>query len=272
MATKDLKLRRPDRCVQCAVEIPAGVIAHWDSSDRTVTCLVCAEPAGAPAAEVVRETEVGDGVAGASIGHEHERRRALRQQRVREAHPHIGGVLLALSSPPQHEEAFRVGEAGEIAVAAALERAVGKVAGVVLHNRRMPGGRGDIDHIAIVPSGIYVIDAKAVQGKVELRRPWFKPPRLLIGGRDRTHYLDGLDRQTQAVRATLEAACRAPVPVQGALCFTHADLPLLRLAEARGHLLIYRKTLAKRLTATGSLDGDALRALSATIAAALRAA
>ena len=59
---------------------------------------------------------------------------------------------------------------------------------------------------------------------------------------------------------------------KGALCFIHADLPLLRPVEARGHLLLYGMALAKRLTTSGPLDGDTLMALSATIAAALRPA
>jgi hypothetical protein len=32
----------------------------------------------------------------------------------------------------------------------------------------MPGGRGDIDHIAIAQSGIYVINAKALAGPVRV--------------------------------------------------------------------------------------------------------
>lgn len=105
----------------------------------------------------------------------------------------------------------------------------------------MPGGRGDIDHITIVPSAIYVIDTKAVTGKVEIRSRWFKPPRLFIGGRDRTSYLDGLDLQITAVRDALQITEYGAAPVQAVLCFTRADLPRLRAVEMRGHLLLYRK-------------------------------
>jgi hypothetical protein len=123
-----------------------------------------------------------------------------------------------------------------------------------------------------VPSGVYVIDAKAVKGKIEVRSRWFKPPLLFIAGRDRTKYLDGLDRQTHAVREAIEAGGHAPVPVQGALCFTHADLPLLRTAELRGHLLIYRRPLTKRLAAPGAVDSAAMKDLASAIAGALRPA
>jgi Nuclease-related domain len=40
-----------------------------------------------------------------------------------------------------------------------------------LHNRRMPSGRGDIDHLAIAPTGVWVIDTKDWKGKVEISAP-----------------------------------------------------------------------------------------------------
>ncbi|MFZ0040673.1 MAG: nuclease-related domain-containing protein [Solirubrobacteraceae bacterium] len=167
---------------------------------------------------------------------------------------------------------MRQGEQGEIDSAAAIEKAVEKVGGVALHNRRMPGGRGDIDHITIVPSGIYVIDTKAVTGKIEIRSRSLKPPVLFIGGRDRTTYLDGLDRQIKAVRDALQSTEYRSVPVQAVLCFTQAGLPLLRTTEMRGHLLLHPKTLAKRLTASGPLHSEHRAPLAACLTAALRPA
>lgn len=237
-----------------------------------VTCASCLPNAAVPTVVDAGEPPVDSGRPGASLAREYERRHANRERRVRQAHPHIGRLLLACNDEPQHQKAFRRGEHGEIGVAASVDKAVEKVGGVVLHNRRMPGGRGDIDHIAIVPSGIYIIDAKAVSGKVEVRSHWVKAPLLFIGGRDRTKYLDGLDRQTQAVRDTVEASGCGSVPVQGALCFTKADLPLLRTVEMGGHLLLHRKALGKRLTASGPLDSEHRAALSSRLNAALRPA
>jgi nuclease-like protein len=230
VSAKRLKLRRPDSCTRCETQLPAGVIAVWDRESQTVTCIPCLEGPPAPADVDAHPSPVDNDRPGASLAREYERRRSNRERRVRAAHPHIGGLLLAWNGEPQHQRAFRLGEQGEIDVAASIEQAVAKVAGVALHNRRLPGGRGDIDHIAIVPSGIYVIDTKAVTGKVEIRSRWFKPPRLFIGGRDRTKYLDGLDRQVTAVRNALQSTEYGSAPVQAVLCFTQADLPLLRPA------------------------------------------
>jgi hypothetical protein len=46
-----------------------------------------------------------------------------------------------------------------------LSAAVGD-AGVVLHDRAVPRGRANIDHIAVVPSGVWVIDTKRYRGRV----------------------------------------------------------------------------------------------------------
>ncbi len=56
----------------------------------------------------------------------------------------------------------------------------------------MPGSRANIDHLAVAPSGVYVIDAKRYKGKIEVRRPLFGKSKLLIASRDKTKLLDGL--------------------------------------------------------------------------------
>jgi hypothetical protein len=275
MPAKRLKLRRPDTCIICSAELSTGTVASWDREARTITCVACVAGGGAPPVPTDHPPAPADDEGeqpGASLAREYGRRQSNRERRVREAHPHIGRLLLAWNDEPQHQRAFRQGEQGEVDVALAVAKAVDKVNGIVLHNRRMPGGRGDIDHIAIVPSGVYVIDAKAVTGTVEVRSRWFKPPLLFIGGRDRTTYLDGLDRQIQAVREIIEATGDQPVSVRGALCFTKADLPLLRTVEMRGYILLYRKALAKRLVAPGPLTADRCHGLAASLSTCLRPA
>lgn len=188
---------------------------------------------------------------GASLAREYERRRSNRERRVRDAHPRISGLILACSSEPQRQKAFHQGEQGELEVATA----VAKVDGVVLHNRRMPGGRGDIDHIAIVPSGIYLIDAKAVTGKVEICSRWFKPPLLFIAGRDCTRYSTG-----STVRPGRSARPSSQPAMSLSRCAERTasprELSLLRTVELRGHLLLCRKALAKRLGVPGPIAAN----------------
>lgn len=78
-----------------------------------------------------------DGQAGASARREGERRKAKREAAVRERHPRMGGVILALQDAPQHERSWARGAGGEELVEEALKKHCPHVQ--VLHDRRIPG-------------------------------------------------------------------------------------------------------------------------------------
>lgn len=232
---RTLTLRRPAVCAICGLEFAAGETAQWDRARRTTRCLA---HAGAPAQPLAASAHVPPpvpaqvtGVAGGSAQAEYERRRARREQRVRDAHPVIGGLILALSDEPQHVTAWRQGAVGERAVARRLDQLVAR--GVeVLHDRRIPGTKANIDHIAVSTSGVYVIDAKNYTGAV--RVDWegglLSPRRykLLVGRRDATKLVTGVQRQVQLVRDALAGDARLPedTAVTGVLAFFEADWPL----------------------------------------------
>lgn len=268
MPSRTLKLRRADVCAVCGKDLQTGETGWWDPAAKTVTCSDCHDLAVA-GADVDDSAPPDRGTAGASAGREHERRRTKRETRVRNAHPHIGGLLLWLTDEPQHQRAFKTGQLGEVAVGESLEKRTAEGPAVILHDRRMPLGRGNIDHIAVAPTGVYVIDAKAHSGTVRVDRPLFGAARLRIAGRDKTLLLDGLDRQVAAVRAALDGSDYASVGVQGVLCFTNAELPMLRTLTMRGHLLLYRKSVAKRLSAAGNLQPAEIALIVRTIATRL---
>lgn len=190
----------------------------------------------------------------------------IARNAVRAKHPRIAGVILALSDEPQHQVAFRQGARGETAVADLLERRTADGPAVLLHDRRMPRGRGNIDHLAVAPTGIYVIDAKNITGDVRVHSPWFGDPRLMVGRRDRTSLIDGLDRQVAAVRAALGES--EEFPIHGVLCFTKADIRG-RKPTIRSHALLYRRALARRLNARGPLDAAAIDGIADALSRAL---
>jgi hypothetical protein len=207
-----------------------------------------------------RDPDFDLGTAGASGRREYERRRANRESKVREEHPHIGGLLLKVKEQPQHEKAWETGAAGEEALAAFLARRCPDV--LVLNDRRMAEGRANIDHLAVTPSGIYVIDAKRYKGKIEVRKPFIGEEKLVIGGRDKTKLIEGLSKQADAVRAGL-AVIEKHVPVSACLCFISPEgqsggsgIPLLRTLSVSGFPLLYPRRLAKRLNQPGALGGD----------------
>jgi hypothetical protein len=114
VAAKSLKLPRADTCVIGAASLPAGTCAWWDQTARTVTCATCHASVAVPArpSEGATEPELDRGQPGGSLAREYERRRRRREESTRAAHPHLGGLLLALREPPQYETAFRRGEQG----------------------------------------------------------------------------------------------------------------------------------------------------------------
>jgi hypothetical protein len=142
----------------------------------------------------------------------------------------------------------------------------------MLHDRRMPHSRANIDHIALAPSGVYVIDTKRYKGKIRVHRPLFGAPKLKIGGRDQTRLLDGLAKQVAAVRAALADAA-IDIPVRGCLCFVSPEgflaesgLPLLWTLEINGYPLYYPRRLAKRLNARGPVTAQQLQRAHARLA------
>ena len=201
------------------------------------------------------------GFAGASARREGERRRHNREQWTRARHPRIGWLLLALQKEPQHERSWGSGADGEAAVARGLAKRCPPPV-VLLDDRGMPGSRANIDHIAVAPTGIWVIDAKNHKGKVEVRTPLFGRAKLRINGRDQTKLADGLGKQVAAVEAVVAGAA----PVHGAFCFVRADMPLLRTLKFRGYPLLYRKKLAKKLNSRGSLSAERIREVAALLA------
>jgi len=278
VAVRQLALKRDDVCAACGERVAAGERATWDSSMKRVTCLDCHPASARPAAAAAVEASAShdhdhDGAAaaaadvgrpGASAQREYERRRMNRIEETHARHPRIGGLLLAVRSAPQHEVAFRSGAEGE-----REEARTASSPALFLHDRRMPQERGNIDHLAITASGVYVIDAKNHKaGKVRIENPLFGKARLVIDGRDHTRLIDGLDRQVAAVSAHL-ASAQIDVPVVGVLCFTKADLPLLGTMKMRSHLVLYPKAAAKRINAPGPLGETQIRDLAAMLAGAL---
>jgi hypothetical protein len=203
------------------------------------------------------------GTAGASARREHDRRKAKRGAAVRRRHPRIGGIILALRDAPRQETAWASGGAGEQHVERALTQRCPEV--VVLHDRRIPGSRANIDRIAITASGVWVIDAKRYKGKVQVTRPLFGEPALTIGGRDQTKLVSGLAKQVALVTNVVRRV-GADVCVGGCLCFVDGELPMFGTPTIGGFSIVGSKGLAKKLKAAGPISVGTVAILSDALA------
>lgn len=163
-----MRLRYAGVCRLCGVELPARTEAVYERSTKTVRCLTClGSDSAIPTVEA--ESVVPDaGVPGWSARREYERRQAKREERIRTKHPKLGGLILALSDDPQSTKAWDTGALGEERLGARLTELSNEHLRV-LHDRRIPGTKANIDHLAVTPTGVYVIDAKRHRGRPHLK-------------------------------------------------------------------------------------------------------
>lgn len=257
LPVKKLPLRRADACVVCGRALDAGVEALWHRGPRVVTCLGCRLD-GAP---------VVTGEAGGSALREFERRQKRREDHARERLGGLGVVLARIVDPPPTTQAWKRGGDGERRVGARLEKLLAGSEVRLLHDRLVPGGgRQNIDHIAIGPGGVTVIDTKNYRGNVRVQRVGglFSPQRtiLSINGRDQTKLVTGVESQVELLRSALAVAGGAEMDVRGALCLANVDgLPLIGHPSLRGIMIDGAKTAARLARRPGALSADCIEHL-----------
>ncbi len=146
----------------------------------------------------------------------------------------------------------------------------------VLHDRRIPGTRANIDHIVVSPAGVFVIDAKNYNGRVEQRDVggWLKADlRLYVGGRDRTKLIAGMSGQLEAVSGALVASEEwRHVPVTPTICFMAPENWSLldrRPLHFGAVYVLCGKALGKLIRADGLLAGNQIAEIERTLALAL---
>ena len=295
---KRMRLRYAGACRVCGLELPAKEEAIYERTTKTVRCLshdvgpqveaVVEEAVEAVVAEAVDpvvvavvEPAVVDGVEpplveiietgtpGASARREFERRKAKREERIRAKHPKLGGLILAVPDEKQSTTAWDVGAVGEERLGRGLDRLASDTLRL-LHDRRIPSSKANIDHLAVTANGIFVIDAKKYRGRPHLKIEGglFRPrvERLLVGSRDCTKLVDGVLKQVDVVRGLLEDE----VPVHGVLCFVEADWPLIGgTFTTRGVRTLWPKKLYPQLQADGPITAETVGEVHRMLAHAL---
>lgn len=134
-------------------------------------------------------------------------------------------------------EKWEKGAAGEARTAEVLASGLGP-AWTVLHDVRWPGRqRANIDHLAVGPTGVFVIDSKNWSGRITLADGV-----LLQNGRRREWAISGCADAATAVALRLPDLTAQVEPV---LCFTRDD-PMHE--RSNGVLLCSTSTLVELLT------------------------
>ena len=254
----------------CQADIPARTEAIYERATKTVRCL---SHDVKPAVDV--------GTPGASARREFDRRRQAREAHVRSNHPRLGGLILAFGEEPQSTRSWDTGALGEERLGQRLSELCSDSL-LVLHDRRVPRTRANIDHVAVTPTGIWVIDAKKYRGRPALKVQGGllrqRTEKLLVGSRDCTKLVDGVLKQVDVVGDALLPGGRPEgpgrpwggVPVRGVLCFVEADWPLVGGAfTSRGVDVLWPRRLYSRLRQEGPLKADSIAEIHRHLAAAL---
>jgi hypothetical protein len=107
--------------------------------------------------------------AGESARREHERRKAKEKAQREAEWGRLAGFVGALTPEKQSTKAWSSGAAGEAAVGARLDGLASESIRV-MHDRRIPRSKANIDHIVVTPGGVWVIDTKRYVGPAPEKR------------------------------------------------------------------------------------------------------
>jgi len=149
-ACSRLRLRFPGTCTSCGISSSPGTEAFWNRGTKEATCLAC----GPSTTPTTADT------AGASAASEGKRRKAKRVEKVRRRFGDHAAVVADEIVGRETSETWGKGSAGESKLAAFVAQEVGDSV-IALHDRLIPGTKGNIDHIFITSMGVWVVDAKA---------------------------------------------------------------------------------------------------------------
>jgi hypothetical protein len=229
------------------------------------------QPPAAPLAASDRtgasDADIDFGTAGRSAMGEYQRRHGNREKRIHERWGRLAGLVLALSEDPQSTQAWKRGSVGESKVAKTLAK-LDRDDIVVLHDRRVPGTRGNIDHLVICPAGVLVVDSKRYAGQVRTKDVGGlfarRDLRLFVGRQDCTRLAAAMEWQVAAVRVAIDGN---PIPVRAVLCFIDADWPLFGgPREFQGVLIESDRSLRRRATKAGELDSEGVHQMALVLA------
>jgi hypothetical protein len=172
-----------------------------------------------------------------------------------------GWTAKKLFVTPQHIDSWDSGAIGEEATARYLSDL--PPAFIVLHDRRIPESRANIDHIVVGPTGVFVIETKRYIGRLTVKRD-----EVYVAGRRKTAIVDQADHEAAIVADVLERS-GTPMPVAPILCIHKAGLPWRR-ASVRGVAIVSGARLTKAITTLpATLDSATVSRLAAALDRAL---
>jgi Nuclease-related domain len=259
VTAKIISLKFADECATCGTHLLPSTKALWDGKSHEATCLPCVldsqdrQTIDEALMEAIGEPRKPDG---ASARRENERRNADGEAELDGRNERHSEVVKFLVDDPLSTRAWGKGSEGEHHLAEGLTRRIGDRA-VLLHERRIPRSKSIIDHVAIAPSGVWVIDAKTHNGLLQRRDKGNLGSfdyRIYINGRDQSRLVNGPLRQAEAVRSVLGDD---GTPIHVALCFVNIEWDFfLKPFQIKDVWVTYSRKLCDAIAEPGPLHVD----------------
>ena len=157
--------------------------------------------------------------------------RLLYLSRTQPSNP-VGGSSALRVYERQKDPNWRKGATGEYLMDQFLHRTLSD-GEVILTDRRVPGTDANIDNVVVAPSGVWIIDSKKWNGKIEYKASTLTgiDMHLFVGGEDRTLRSR---RSTRLVIPVAQLVDDRSVPINPALVFIEGDW---KLSVTARHLL-----------------------------------
>jgi hypothetical protein len=171
----------------------------------------------------------------------------------------VGGSSVLQWSQSGTTRQRRKGATGEYLIDTCLHRDLHD-GEIILNDRRLPGGCGNVDHVVVAPSGVWIIDTKHRKGRIEYKGQkgiFDADERLFIDGRDCTHLTDDLYAQVIPVASLIGDRS---IPIHPALVFVNGDWSsVVRLLMGKpyshnGVYIAWPKALVSKIKGDGQLS------------------
>ncbi len=183
-------------------------------------------------------------------------------------HPETGATGTTSDGPPRRRWVQRA--PGDRRARARLRMIEGEGV-IVLNDRRIPGSRENIKHIAVSAAGVFVIDAKHYKGLVHVRRSGpisdLGPDELHIGRRNCTPCVEEVAWQVDQVRSSLGSTTwGTDVPVHAMLCLTRAEWGFASAIRISDVWVAWPQLIAGQVRQPGVMDSPTVHEVSEMIA------
>ena len=213
-SSKESSLRFESTCELCGKKLAKGVKALYLSERKKIRC-------------ISHDDVASSGVAGQSAKDKGLSIEAKRKAEI-ESIKYIGKFIYPFLDPSKEAQKWARGAIGEMKIGKVIEEIANENMFKVLHDRKIPKSKANIDHILVTPKGVFIIDAKNYKGKVEIRNDggWFstEKDKLIVDGRNRSKIVDGVHWQIKRMQEELNSS-KLDCDIVGVLGFVDAYWP-----------------------------------------------